>query len=83
MKLNQYLITVARILAWGFTVYGYFSEVQSQNNVFVKNEVILPEIHRNVGRLDSRCITTHLFLQHVFVNQSFSTYSDKNNHLNY
>lgn len=69
MKVNQYLIKVAPILAWGFTVYGFLSEEQSQNNVFVKNEVMFPEIHRKKGRLDSRCITTHLFLQRIFVNQ--------------
>jgi len=45
----------------GSTVHGFLSEVSSPNNDFVKNEVILPEIHRNEGRFDSRCITTHSY----------------------
>lgn len=62
MKLNQYLIKVAHILAWSFIFSGFLSEVQSQNNVFVKNEVILPEIQGNEGRrLDIRCITTYFY----------------------
>lgn len=61
MKLNQYLTKVAHILAWGFIFSGFLSEVQSQNNVVMKNEMILPEIHGNEGRLDSRCITTYSY----------------------
>lgn len=51
-----------------FAVYSFLSEVQSQNSVPLQNEVILPQIHRNKGRLDSSYIATHLFLQNRFVN---------------
>lgn len=54
---------------FGIGFYWFLPKVQSQNNVFVENEVILPEIHKDTGRLDSRAITIHLFLQRTFVNQ--------------